>query len=111
MRSRIGRFVVQAPLGMSLPGSESAPIPIPGHARAEALGGALGLLFKDAGDSGPPSAAHDGRGGGLRGLRVAMRALAVGAAGPSQLPGAVVDPAVLAGAAPRALGVVVGVLV
>lgn len=40
-----------------------------------------------------------------------MRAIAVGAAGTSQLPGAVVDPAVLAGAAPRSLGVVVGVLV
>jgi len=96
-------------LGVNL---ESAPIPITRHALSEAFGGALVLLlFEDARNGRPALAADRGCLRRLWGFLVAVRALTVAATAAGELPGAVVDPAVLAGAAPRALWVVVGILV
>lgn len=78
----------------------------------EAFGGALDLLLlEDARNGRPAFAVNRGRLGRLWGFLIAVRTLAVGATAAGQLPCAVVDPAVLAGAAPCALWVVVGILV
>jgi hypothetical protein len=90
---------------------ESAPIPISRHTLREAFGSTLGLLLKDARNRRSAFAANRGCCGGFRGLLVAVRALAIGAAAAGKLPCAVVDPAVLAGAAPCAQRVVVGILI
>lgn len=90
--------------------SKRAPIPITRYALAEAFGGALILLLKNARNSRSGFAADCGCLGSFV-LLITLRGLAVGAAVSGKLPGAVVDPAVLTGAAPCALWVVVGILI
>lgn len=92
-------------------GLESAPIPISRHTLREAFGSAMGLLLEDARKGRSAFAANRGCCGSFRGFLVAVRALTIGAAAAGKLPCAVVGPAVLAGAAPCAQRVVVGILI
>jgi hypothetical protein len=90
---------------------KSAPIPVTRYTLAKAFGHTLILRLKHAPESRSASAVNRGRCGRLGNLLVAVRGLAIRAAAARKLPGAVIGPTVLAGAAPRAFWVVVCILV